>query len=201
MVSFGEVAEQCKGSVNPLITAEKFFTHYSLPSFDTAQLPLQEAGGTIKSNKTPVSDNSVLVSKLNPRIPRIWLVGKAGKNAVCSTEFIVWTPKQPASDGFIYCLASSPGFNNAMCQLVTGTSNSHQRVRPEQLANIRTIATNDDVISRFSILVKPLMEEMLQSRERTRTLTTLRDTLLPKLFSGELAVGEAVELANTSGAT
>lgn len=201
VVSFGEVAEQCKGSVNPLTTAGEIFTHYSLPSFDAAQLPLQEAGGSIKSNKTPVPDSSILVSKLNPRIPRIWLVGKAGKDAVCSTEFIVWTPKQPASDGFIYCLASSPGFNNAMCQLVTGTSNSHQRVRPEQLANIRTIAANDDAISQFSILVKPLLEEVLQIRERTRTLLTLRDILLPKLLSGELAIGEAVGLASTNGAT
>ncbi|TDV30463.1 restriction endonuclease subunit S [Stenotrophomonas sp. CC22-02] len=201
VVSFGEIAEQGKGSVNPLATPSKIFTHYSLPLFDKAQLPLQEPGGEIKSNKTPVPDNCILISKLNPRIPRIWLIGEAGKEAVCSTEFIVWTPRQSESESFVYCLASSPAFNDAMCQLVTGTSNSHQRVRPEQLAKIRAIAADDDVIPRFSIAVKPLLRNLLQRRENVRTLSVLRDTLLPKLLSGELAVGKLAEYMGTNGAT
>lgn len=198
VISFGDVAQQGKGTVNPLASPEEVFTHYSLPAFDIAQLPVQELGEAIKSNKTPVPNESVLVSKLNPHIPRIWLVGDAGHNAVCSTEFIVWTPKQPANSAFIYVLASSVEFNSAMRQLVTGTSNSHQRVKPEQLANIRVIAANDEAISKFSVQVKPLMEKILHHRQQNQQLAQLRDTLLPKLISGEVRIKDAERLAETA---
>ena len=188
VVALGDVAEQGKGSINPASTPERMFTHYSLPAFDVAQLPLLESGDAIKSNKTPVPDDSVLVSKLNPHIPRIWLVGDAGDNAVCSTEFIVWTPKPPANSAFVYCLASSPMFNDAMRQLVTGTSNSHQRVRPEQLTNLRIIAANDEMIAKFSEATAPLMRKLLHHRQQSQALGQLRDTLLPRLISGELRV-------------
>jgi type I restriction enzyme S subunit len=189
--AFSDVAQQSKGSVNPGNTPEDIFTHYSLPAFDSAQAPVIELGGAIKSNKTPVPDTSVLVSKLNPHIPRIWHVGKAGANAVCSTEFIVWTPKAPASSAFLFCLATSQEFNSAMRQLVTGTSNSHQRVKPEQLGDIRVFAACEKAIAAFSELVRISMEQVLQNRMQSRSLAQLRDTLLPKLISGELRIADA----------
>ena len=95
--SFGDVAQQGKGAVNPTDEPGERFTHYSIPAFDASKMPVIELGGSIKSNKTPVPDGAVLVSKLNPHIPRVWLVGQAGDRAVCSTEFIVWAPKPPAN--------------------------------------------------------------------------------------------------------
>lgn len=194
LFAFGDVAQQGKGSVNPGNTPQDVFTHYSLPAFDSAQSPTIELGEAIKSNKTPVPDASVLVSKLNPHIPRIWHVGKAGENSVCSTEFIVWTPKAPANSAFLFCLATSQEFNSAMRQLVTGTSNSHQRVKPEQLGGIRVFASSEKAIEAFSELVHMPMEQVLQNRAQSRSLAQLRDTLLPKLISGDLRISQVKEL-------
>ena len=188
--AFGDVAQQGKGAVSPGNSPQDAFTHYSLPAFDSAQTPVIELGTAIKSNKTPVPDGAVLVSKLNPHIPRIWQVGKAGANAVCSTEFTVWTPKAPANSAFLYCLASSSEFNSAMRQLVTGTSNSHQRVKPEQLRDIRVFAASENVIEALSDAVRLSMEQVLRNRQQSHTLAQLRDTLLPKLISGELRVSD-----------
>ncbi|MFY3081718.1 restriction endonuclease subunit S [Achromobacter xylosoxidans] len=189
---FGDVAQQCKGTVNPATLPKELFTHYSLPAFDDSRLPIVETGESIKSNKTPVPDGAVLVSKLNPHIPRIWLVGRPGERAVCSTEFIVWTPKVPANSAFVYGLASSPAFNSAMRQLVTGTSNSHQRVKPEQLADIRVFTADEEAITQYSMSVAPIMEKIILNREEASMLANLRDTLLPKILSGELSVDDLI---------
>jgi type I restriction enzyme S subunit len=196
--AFSDVAQQGKGAVNPANLPQDTFTHYSLPAFDSAQSPSIELGGAIKSNKTPVPDGTVLISKLNPHIPRVWQVGKAGVNAVCSTEFIVWTPRPPTNDAFLYCLASSSEFNSAMRQLVTGTSNSHQRVKPEQLRDIRVFTAIERVIEAFSETVRLPMEQVLQNRQQSRTLAQLRDTLLPKLISGELRVPDAERIVGAA---
>jgi len=194
--SFGDVAQQGKGSVNPTDEPGERFTHYSIPAFDAGKMPVIELGGSIKSNKTPVSDGAVLVSKLNPHIPRVWLVGQAGNRAVCSTEFTVWTPKPPANSAFLYCLASSSEFVDSMCQLVTGTSNSHQRVKPDQLREIRVFAANENVIAGFTKIAESLMNQVLQNSLQSRTLAQLRDTLLPKLISGELRVPNAERIVS-----
>ncbi len=196
--TFGDVAQQGKGAVNPGNSPREAFTHYSLPAFDSAKTPVIELGVEIKSNKTPVPDDAVLVSKLNPHIPRIWQVGKAGVNAVCSTEFIVWTPKAPANSAFLYCLASSAEFNSAMRQLVTGTSNSHQRVKPDQLSDIRVFAASGAAICECSKLLLALIEQVLQNRQQSRSLAQLRDTLLPKLISGELRVPDAERIVGVA---
>jgi type I restriction enzyme S subunit len=189
--SFSDVAQQGKGAVNPTDEAGERFTHYSIPAFDAGKMPVIELGGSIKSNKTLVPDGAVLVSKLNPHIPRVWLVGQAGNRAVCSTEFIVWTPKSPANSAFLYCLASSSEFVDYMCQLVTGTSNSHQRVKPDQLREIRVCAASDNVIDAFSEIVESLMDQVLQNGQQSKNLAQLRGALLPKLISGELRIADA----------
>ncbi|MCB1660385.1 MAG: restriction endonuclease subunit S, partial [Pseudomonadales bacterium] len=102
--TLGDVARLHKGSINPLHHQNTVFEHYSLPSFDNGQSPVMEAGIEIKSNKTSVPKNAVLLSKLNPHIPRVWLPSKIGDNAVCSTEFLVFVPADGASKEFIYCI-------------------------------------------------------------------------------------------------
>ena len=46
----------------------------------------------------------------------------------------------------------------------------------------------DDLIDRFQILVKPIDDKVISNNKHIRTLEKLRDTLLPKLMSGEVRV-------------
>jgi type I restriction enzyme S subunit len=192
--SVGNLAVQKKGSVNPLSKPDDWFEHFSLPAFDNAQTPVFEQGGAIKSNKTPLPMNAVLLSKLNPHIPRVWLPVSYGCNAVCSTEFLAYSPEGASSKELIYCLFKAPEFQQQLCQLVTGTSNSHQRVKPEHVISVRVVVASQELLFAFSSLVKPLFEQVYANRKQAQTLSQLRDTLLPRLISGQLRLPEAEEL-------
>ncbi|MFC2968049.1 hypothetical protein [Acidimangrovimonas pyrenivorans] len=50
-----------------------------------------------------------------------------------------------------------------------------------------------EVVIAFDRIVKPMIARQEEAREEAETLAVLRDTLLPKLMSGELRVGEARE--------
>ena len=79
------------------------FDHFSLPAFDEGRTPKRELGADIKSNKLIVPQNAVLLSKLNPHIPRIWLSDlHRARRSVCSTEFIVACPKINVSREYLY---------------------------------------------------------------------------------------------------
>ena len=152
------------------------FEHFSLPAFDNQQMPVSELGAEIKSNKTSVPPDAVLLSKLNPHIPRIWLPVKVGIHAVCSTEFLVFVPEpnRGVSKEFICCVFSTGKFKELLCQLVTGTSNSHQRVKPDGVSNISTVLPEQEVLAMFSSLVKPIFERIGHNRHKAQTLSTLR---------------------------
>ena len=190
---FGELAKLVKGSVNPMTSPDQVFEHYSLPAFDVSQLPVFELGQAIKSNKTRLVQDVVLQSKLNPHIPRVWLPYRVGDNAVSSTEFLPWMAQAPASQEFIFCLLTSTAFSADVCTLVTGTSNSHQRVRPEQVAALATVIPPASVMSAFEEMTNPLFRRAGENRQSSDTLAKLRDTLLPRLMSGKLRIPEIQE--------
>lgn len=181
-----DFAKQHKGSINPLKNPETLYEHFSLPAFDSQHMPVLELGTEIKSNKTSVPSDAVLLSKLNPHIPRIWLPVDVGSNAVCSTEFLVFVPVGGASKEFIYCAFTTPKFKELLCQLVTGTSNSHQRVKPDGVSSMSAVLPPPEVLEVFADVVKPMFERIGHNLGKAQTLATLRDTLLPRLISGQL---------------
>ncbi|WP_429307621.1 restriction endonuclease subunit S [Paraburkholderia sp. GAS38] len=192
--TFGDLATLVKGSVNPLHAPNQAFEHYSLPAFDAHQLPVLEFGTSIKSNKTRMCSGVVLQSKLNPHIPRVWFPQSVGMSAVCSTEFLPWLAKAPASPEIVYCLLRSPAFEGGLRTLVTGTSNSHQRVKPDQVAKLRTVLATAEVNGAFTAVVEPLLQRAGENRLLCTQLTAVRDTLLPRLISGQIRLPEAEAL-------
>lgn len=190
---FGDFASLAKGSVNPQAFPGQTFEHYSLPAFDVDQLPVHEPAEAIRSNKTRVPQGSVLQSKLNPHIPRVWFTGRVGEQAVCSTEFLPWMAKEGASPEFVYCLLRGSAFEAQVRTLVTGTSNSHQRVRPDQVSALSIVGGTADVRRLFADLVRPMLLKVVENRSQVRALLDVRSTLLPRLLSGKLRLPECQE--------
>jgi len=195
MGSVGSVIEIKRGAITPGTFADELFDHYSIPAFDEGRMPKQEPGESIKSNKFVVSPQAVLLSKLNPRFPRVWLpVINASRRPVCSTEFIVSEPKPGFSREFVYCLFSSATFAESFSELVTGTSSSHQRVMPEDLLRMKVTRPAPALVATFTELVRPMLNHNHATAEQSLTLSLLRDLLLPKLLSGELRIRDAEKM-------
>jgi type I restriction enzyme, S subunit len=195
----GELAELSHKTFNPGDAPDEVFDHYSLPAFDENHWPAEQLGSQIKSNKTVVPTDAVLLSKLNPRIPRIWLPQvNPSRRSVASTEFLVATSKVGVSREYLFCLFSSNAFLDVFESLVTGTSGSHQRVKPEFLLAMQAVIPPFPLIGSFTRLVAPLLAQYVANLAESRILASLRDTLLPKLISGDIRIGQAGKLVEVS---
>jgi type I restriction enzyme S subunit len=104
-----------------------------------------------------------------------------------STEYIVLRPKPPLPEEFAYCLARSNEFRDFAIQSMTGSS-GRQRVPAESLSHYRVASAPEPVADQFGTLVRPLLARASAAAVQSRTLATLRDTMLPKLISGELRI-------------
>lgn len=187
-----EVATLQTKTVQPGKRPETLWEHYSIPAFDEGRQPKWERGGTIKSGKYAVPLNSVLASKMNPRFPRIWLpeIMDSGM-AICSTEFMPFVPVQENWRPFLYELIKSPAVQEEIRSRVSGSTGSRQRVKPKEIAIIPVIIPKSDIINAFCDIVGRMHKKLLGNRRNSISLAQIRDTLLPKLLSGELEVPEA----------
>lgn len=187
MSAVENIATLEKSTVTPSSFPNEIFDHFSIPAFDNCKAPVRESGDQIKSNKFVVTAECVLLTKLNPRIPRVWLpFPSTSHRSLCSTEFLVLRPRDTVSKDFLYSLISSRSFFEIYGTMVTGTSGSHQRVKPEYLLAMRVIEPPSGLQYAFAGQVGKLHTQMERLRIEATILARTRDKLLPRLLSGEL---------------
>ncbi|MCE7965096.1 MAG: restriction endonuclease subunit S [Nitrospira sp.] len=188
---FGDLVTIERDGINPFEFPQELFEHFSIPAFDNGRQPATELGETILSGKYCINSSCVLLSKLNPRIPRIWLPATSDqRRAITSTEFLVLKPRPGTTREFIYAKCCSEEFAGQFASLAIGTSTSHQRVKPENLLTIPGTVSDRSIIERFSSVVAPMLLLSQQLRGKTQNLRRTRDLLLPRLLSGQIAVKE-----------
>ncbi len=107
-----------------------------------------------------------------------------------STEFIVLRPRAPMSRVWPYLLARDDAFRAHLIAAMTGSS-GRQRVPPSAVAAWEMALPPSAVLSAFAAEVDPLFERISSLNWEACTLRSLRDTLLPKLISGELRIKDA----------
>ena len=185
-----KIASLDKGNVKPYENPEKQYFHYSLPDFDNGKKPSITNGKEILSSKYKITPFSILVSKLNPRIPRVWIITDCNENSICSTEFQVIKPKKIEYFSFLCTLCSSNTFFDSLKSKVTGTSSSHQRVNPNDIINYKFQIPKDDIILKFDSIISDIFIKKNNNIIENSSLILTRDTLLPKLISGELEINE-----------
>lgn len=111
----------------------------------------------------------------------------AGQVGWGSTEYIVLRPKPPLPVEYGYYLARSDELRAHTILNMTGTS-GRQRAPASCLDKYLLVVPSVPVAGRFGSFVKSAMATIRANDEQSRALTTLRDTLLPRLLSGEIRV-------------
>ena len=195
-VALSEVCSLSKSTWKPDTSSDQTVHLFSLPAFDEGAVPEQAAVSTIKSNKTLVDRPGILVSRLNPRISRMWWVETdATPVSVCSPEFAYLTAGDMHGLACTWLAVRSPEFRGEIVDRVTGTSGSHQRVRP---ADLMTIGVPDyrSLAEHTQMTVLTLLHLVSARRQQSVALAELRDALLPELMSGRMRVDEAGRLVS-----
>jgi type I restriction enzyme S subunit len=187
--AFGDISTIDRVGINPFDFPNEEFEHYSIPAFDDGCSAAIETGETIRSNKYCIDKDCVLLSKLNPRIPRVWLPSPTeSRRSITSTEFLVLRPKSGVSREFIYGKCCSDDFAAQFAGLAIGTSTSHQRVRPENVLAMPSTVPTHAVIEQFTTRTAPMLAASDQLRLKIQNLRRTRDLLLPRLLSGQIDV-------------
>jgi type I restriction enzyme S subunit len=137
----------------------------------------------VASGKSAFKKGEILFGKLRPYFHK---VGVAPFDGVCSTDILVLAPKSPEWFGFLLGHASSDELIQFTDLASTGTK--MPRTNWSDISSFKVALPPKPIAAAFTRNMQPLIDRIHANLHQSRTLATLRDTLLPKLLSGELSV-------------
>ena len=138
---------------------------------------------SILSTKYLVPDNAILVSKLNPDTKRIWRTMSCFENAICSTEFIVFSPMVPSHKAFYYLMFNTNSFIDFLVSNATGSTNSRMRVKPASSLDYEFVCPADSIIDDFCKKVEPLLIEIEKNTLEIKKLKELKPFVFAKMMT------------------
>jgi type I restriction enzyme S subunit len=137
----------------------------------------------LKSNKYKFHGGEILFGKLRPYFHK---VGIAPLDGVCSTDIVVIKPKQQNFYSFTLAIVSSKQFVDYATAGSTGTK--MPRTSWREMARYEVVIPSEEIIALFESLIQPIVDRIVKAIHESKMLSRIRDTLLPKLISGELRV-------------
>lgn len=106
-----------------------------------------------------------------------------------NTSIIRFTPMHSFDHyAYVYSYLTSRGFYHYL--LTMGSGSVQLNFGPTHLKQIDLIVPPENILKKYNDLIFPLIEQMVTIKSEISKLTKLRDTLLPKLMSGEIDVSK-----------
>ena len=192
--SLGDVAEHPRRSIQPsgIKPTTPYIALEHMPKRCIALAEWDAADG-LESNKFEFKTGEILFGKLRPYFHK---VGVAPLDGVCSTDIVVLTPRTQEWFGFVLGHVSSDAFVEHTNAGSTGTK--MPRTSWGDMARYAVVIPPENVAKAFTSQIRDSVNHIIASIHASRTLAALRDTLLPKLVSGELRMKDADHFAESN---
>jgi type I restriction enzyme S subunit len=109
-----------------------------------------------------------------------------------STGFAVMSPKEKSYRSFVYLGLTRNEVIDNFAHLADGAA--YPAIRPDVVANTEFVFPSSDLLQAFDSVVYPWIAKAGKQDKQAEALSELRDTLLPKLLSGEVRIQEAEKM-------
>lgn len=182
----GEVAETVRKQIQPgAMTADALYV--GLEHIPRQSLGLNAWGTAeeLESAKSCFEKGDVLFGKLRPYFHKIVI---APFDGVCSTDILVCRAKSPEYYAFVLMHLFSTELVSYADRLSNGAK--MPRVNWKDLAAYQVTIPPTELALTYMDVVKPMFAQITDNVLQAQTLATLRDTLLPRLISGQLRLSE-----------
>lgn len=189
-VNQGVLSDICSYSTDKVAVSELNVRTY----FSTENMLSGKAGSTeatslpTTSQTTACHKGDTLISNIRPYFKKIvYCEDKCG----CSTDVLCFTPSQPCYSAYLFSTLYADKFFAFMVAGSKGTK--MPRGDKQQIMTYPVVLPSEEELAGFNTIASPLLEQIYSNRAENKRMSILRDTLLPKLMSGEINVS-AIQL-------
>jgi len=184
--TLGELVELRTDRVDatPAKDGKRYIALEDMPS-KSIDISSHQLGSAVNSSITAFRKGDVLFGSMRPYFHK---VGLAFFDGITRTTTFVLRPRKDCFRHFALLHFFSDDVVAYSTTASVGTTIPY--VKWDSLESYRIPIPPDSLLAAFEQAVSPLVQRIAAQGEESRTLASLRDTLLPKLLIGELSVGE-----------
>ena len=181
----GTLSDICRYTKDRIAVSE-----LSLGNYYSTENMLPGKAGFTEATSLPTTPQTtrcnagdVLVSNIRPYFKKIVLCHSEGG---CSTDVLCFAPKAPAYSAYLFCTLYADRFFDFMVAGSKGTK--MPRGDKQQIMTYPVYIPTESELTAFADFATPILSQIHGNNEENARLEHLRDTLLPKLMSGEIDV-------------
>ena len=167
-----DVATLSAGGDKPPVCSDKKTPDCNIPIYSNG---IDNEGLYGYTNRPRITENSITISargtigfvclRTEPYVPIVRLISIVPTHENISAYFLyLW----------------------ALTQNISGTGTTQQQLTVPAFRTTIIVVPSQEILIKFNKVVKPIFDSIKQYKKENITLATLRDTLLPKLMSGEI---------------
>lgn len=138
--------------------------------------------GLKKSSAIMMPAGSVLFSSRAP----IGYIAIAANDVTTNQGFKSVVPKENVGTAYIYFLLQQ--LLPTIESMASGST--FKEISGSAMKKVPTVIPDDDALTTFDEFCKPMMKQIQKNEQASRYLVELRDSVLPKLMSGEIDISE-----------
>ncbi len=162
----------------------------SLETYISTENMLENRKGVCTASSLPSSasvpsfeSGEILISNIRPYFKKIWLANKSGGR---SPDVLGFTCRHKGTNEYLFNLLYQDDFFEYM--MLTSKGAKMPRGDKKAIMQFGSVIPPIGLMKYFSERVKPFYVLATSQTRESESLESLRDTLLPKLLSGELSV-------------
>ncbi len=134
-----------------------------------------------------VRHNDILISTVRPNQKHYGILKHPDTDIIASTGFCVITCKQ-IDPHFVYLLLTTDDMTEYLHSIAEGSTSTYPSLKPSDIENLKFLLPPMKKLKFFSEFADNTWKKIDYIHEQIRTLEKLRDTLLPKIMSGEIRI-------------
>lgn len=167
-------------SVDDLTLDAYFSTENMLPN-KAGVTTARSLPSTAQTTKCHIGD--VLISNIRPYFKKILYCHREGG---CSSDVLCFSPSSKKLSAFLYGVLYSDSFFDFMVAGSKGTK--MPRGDKQQIMTYPIYVPTNDELDEYNAIAMPILDDIYRNTMENSNLSSLRDTLLPRLISGEVDV-------------
>lgn len=138
--------------------------------------------------KRGITDCNIIFSTVRPDQRHFGLILSPIENMVVSTGFAVIEPNYSGYAYYIYSILSQDNTIDLLQSIAEQSTSTYPSIKAEDILNFQILIPEDSVLNQYAEISSSFYSKIEENHQENQRLSTLRDTLLPKLMSGEIEV-------------
>ena len=189
---FGDInTEKAQGMLSNICTYSKervSVSELDIGTYFSTENMLPGKAGAVEASNLPTTAQTTachvgdtLISNIRPYFKKIVY---CHEECGCSTDVLCFVPAHPKYSAYLYSTLYTDRFFDFMVAGAKGTK--MPRGDKQQIMTYPVTFPTDTELERFNSVAVPILTQIQNNRDENKRLSSLRDTLLPKLISGEI---------------